>query len=267
MLINFTGRCSRFHHRRRWFVIAIFATLLACQSEDPQREAPDELQAEVDTEAATSPGDGEVDCPGLDVDDPLTGRARLVRGQVFAPQGRLADVWQPWWSPPVQFAHAEPGQGEEIVAGARVWLTEADDRGEPDGEILRETTTNDSGRWCLHVPEDIRFGPALLVIAEGDEERLRRPVLQPTTVDIYARPEALLRLLIEEGHHLTELDTATYIHLDVSAQSVVDQSSELVPRPGAGLASYLDRLKETMGDDRALRQAIDEALSADIADE
>lgn len=243
-------------------VILVICLGLACDRDTQQGDLDDrEPPPEASDEGAPAFG-GDVDCPGFSADDPSADRARLVYGQLLAPDGRLADASPRWWVPTFATAHADQADqidGESPVAQRRVWLTRADERAEPIGDVLAQTTTDDQGRWCFQVPEDTRFGPTLLVIAEGDEERLRRPVLQSGLLDLDARAEALVRLLVEEGHQFTKLDTDTYNQLDAMARALLDRSPDLKARADAGLASFIDRLNETMEIDRPLMEAIDEA--------
>ena len=200
----------------------------------------------------------QVDCVGATEEEKaLPFHPRRLMGQVLAPDGRMAKFDERWWQRLIPTAHAAPLEGELPVAEIAVRLTNVDERGEPVDDGLRETTTNIFGQWCIHLPEDVEFGPTLMVIAESDEYRLRRPVLHQNDVDIYSQPEALVQLVIEEGLLLTRLDVDTYLNLDVMAQTAVDLLQPVTVRSGAGLDSLLARLDTTMRDDPRLMAAVE----------
>ncbi|TXD36649.1 hypothetical protein FRC98_12530 [Lujinxingia vulgaris] len=180
---------------------------------------------------------------------------RILRGLVLAPQGKLAhrtDLLELL----IPSAHAAPLEGELPVADARVALYEGDARGEPAGEPLIETISDRAGQWCVRLPDGVAFGPQLLLVASAGEHRLRRPVLHANDLDLYSQPEALLRLLIEEGLTLDALSTPTYLNLDVMAQSAVDLIEPVQVEGTSGLESLLARLHKTMAEDARLKEAI-----------
>lgn len=181
---------------------------------------------------------------------------RMLRGQVLAPDGRLAlqrrNLLHDLGDLLIPIAHAAPLEGELPVPGVIVALTRTDDIGEPTGEVLVQTETNAQGAFCLAMPDDLEFGPTTMLIASHGDQRLRRPVLHENDLNIYSQPEALLRLLIAEGFELSGLDVATYLNLDVMAQTAVDLLRPVTLRPGGGLSSILHRLEETMGQDERL---------------
>lgn len=201
---------------------------------------------------------GPVDCAGATEEeqaDPT--HPRQLRGLVLAPDGRLASRREPLWQRFIPTAHAAPLDGELPVSEIDVILTYVDERGEPIGEVLRETVTDAFGQWCIQMPESAEFGPTLMLIASADKYRLRRPVLHRNDLDIYSQPEALLRLLVEEGFLITDLGVDSYINLDVMAQSAVDLLQPVSVRPGAGLESLLARLEYTLRKDRRLMAAFE----------
>jgi len=186
---------------------------------------------------------------------------RMLRGMVLAPDGRMALRSPTLLDRLMPTAHAAPLEGELPVAGVVVSLTTVDERGEPAGDPLVETETNAAGLWCVAMPDDVEFGPATMLIARHGEHRLRRPVLHGDDLDIYSQPEALVRLLVEEGLLVTEIDVDSYLNLDVMAQTAVDLLRPQTPRPGAGLDSLLDRLQRAMSEDARLMAAIERLYS------
>ncbi|TXC69473.1 hypothetical protein FRC91_17940 [Bradymonadales bacterium TMQ1] len=180
---------------------------------------------------------------------------RMLRGLVLAPQGKFArgphllELLIP-------SAHAAALEGELPVANARVALYEGDARGEPVGEPLIETVSDRAGQWCVRLPDGVAFGPQLLLIASAGDHRLRRPVLHAADLDLYSQPEALMRLLIEEGLTLDAISTASYLNLDVMAQSAVDLIEPVRVEGTSGLESLLARLHKTMSEDARLKEAI-----------
>lgn len=180
---------------------------------------------------------------------------RILRGLVLAPQGKFArhsDLLELL----IPSAHAAPLEGELPVADARVALYEGDARGEPVGQPLIETVSDRAGQWCVRLPDDAEFGPRLLLVASAGEHRLRRPVLHAADLDLYSQPEALMRLLVEEGLTLDAISTASYLNLDVMAQSAVDLIEPVQVEGTSGLESLLSRLHKTMADDARLKEAI-----------
>lgn len=181
---------------------------------------------------------------------------RILRGLVLAPQGKLArrpNLLEHL----LPHAHAAPLEGELPVADTRVALYMGDERGEPTGEPLTETVSDRAGQWCVRLPDETSFGPRLLLMASNGERRLRRPVLHAADLDLYSQPEALLRLIIEEGLTLDSLSIATYLNLDVMAQSAVDLLQPVQVEGTSGLESLLARLQKTMSEDPRLSEALE----------
>ncbi|RAL20496.1 hypothetical protein DL240_16995 [Lujinxingia litoralis] len=186
----------------------------------------------------------------------VEGHPSILRGVVLAPQGQLARRSN-LLEYLIPTAHAAPLEGELPVDGAEVALYRVDGRGEPAGEALVRTTTDRAGQWCVRMPDDAEFGPQLMLIATAGERRLRRPVLHRADLDLYSQPEALLRLIVEEGLSLNQLTIATYLNLDVMAQSAVDLIAPVSVEGAHGVESLLARLQQTMAEDPRLSQALE----------
>lgn len=182
---------------------------------------------------------------------------RMIRGVVLAPSGQWAMNSKTWWDWVVPTAHAAPLEGELPVADVVIRLMRVDAIGEPVGEAILSTEATVWGEFCFRLPDELEYGPTLMLIAEGGERRLRRPVLHQNDVDIYSQPEALVRLLVEEGFELTSLDVDTYLNLDVMAQTAVDLLNPVELRSEAGLESLLARLDRTMREDERLMRALE----------
>lgn len=254
---------------------------LSCESDSlPQEEAEleegDFFDSQRLLDGAVDLGDeaARVTCVGAtEEEQSQTFHPRILRGVVLAPASALAMVPDYSRSSPsetpsllerffISKAHAAPLEGESLVMEQRVFLTRVDETGEPVGEVLLETKTTVLGEFCFRLPDDLEYGPTLMVIAESETHRLRRPLLHQNDIDIYSQPEALVRLLVEEGFLLTDLDVDTYLNLDVMAQTAVDLLNPVTVDTNAGLDSLLARLDRRMREDERLMEALERVRAA-----
>lgn len=254
--------------KRSLLIISLFALVtcsVACRKGEEEPTTPSEEIESFFDEAELFEGavdlseeGGPVDCAGATEEEQADpDHPRQLRGQVLAPDGRLAVFRESFWQRLIPTAHGAPLDGELPVGDIPVVLTYVDERGEPEGDILMETTTNSFGQWCIQMPDSAEFGSALMLMASADEHRLRRPVLHRDDLDIYSQPEALIRLLVEEGLLITDLSVESYINLDVMAQTAADLFNPVSVRSGAGVESLLARLDHHLREDQRLMAAIE----------
>ena len=253
-------------------VVLVIGTAGCEEGEDPSSEVAAELQEVGEffdpdrlLEGALDLGDrsARVECVGATEEERESlFHPRIVRGQVLAPRGELAERRDPLWDRLIPSAHAAPLEGELPVANAEIQLVEVDGIGEPLGEPILKTRSNVVGEFCLRLPDQVEFGPQVMLIALSEDRRLRRPLLHRNDVDIYSQPEALVRLLVEEGISLEDLDIDSYLNLDVIAQTAVDLLAPVTVRPEAGLESLLSRLDREMREDRRLMGALERVYEA-----
>lgn len=246
--------------------IVLATGVVACRKDDDEREAFEESEpgSFFDEEGLfegaidLSEEGGPVDCAGASEEEQADpDHPRQIRGLVLAPDGRLAAVRKSLWQRLIPTAYAAPLDGELPVSDVPIVLTYVDERGEAAGKPLMETRSDSFGQWCIQLPDSAEFGPTLMLMASTDDHRFRRPVLHRNDLDIYSQPEALLRLLVEEGLLITELSVDSYINLDVMAQTAVDLFKPVRVRSGAGVDSLLARLEHGMRRDERLMAAIE----------
>ena len=233
-----------------WFA-AVPISLIGC---DDEPDEPSDRVVDQPPGSGDESPDGEFDgvvCRGATDEETAIGDdPQQIYGRVVAPEGRLASGFS---VPGISEAHADSPGEVRPVAGIEVMLTEVDMRAEPLDEALGATTTDDDGRWCLHIPEETVPQPGLMVVARGDDHRLRRPLVETGRLDIEPRTEALVRLLVDEGHRFDELDAATVLEFDARAVELVEEVA-LGPRPDAGIESWVARLVELMANDASMME-------------
>jgi len=233
-------------------LMAIVAT--GCQDCDRDHTSPspvsEELEDQEDRHSAVASDDSgfeNVDC--IDVDDDIAtadtdGQRRTLYGKVLAIDGEASEDDRQGQDPATSPGTAVPDVAIELIS--------------PDdtAAALSETITDDQGRWCVSISTDRQLDPPLLAIAELDDLQLRRPIVDDGRNDITAFDEALVRLLIDEGHQFQNLDAADYRRVAEGAREVIaDLDVETTSAPS--MRSLLSRLVDTMEDDEQLLQISD----------
>lgn len=162
------------------------------------------------------------DCPGASVEEAAQQyHPRIVRGRVLAPRGKLArrspfDNWL------VGSAQAAPLEAEQTVPRAKVTLYRVGPSGKKEGEVLRSATTDQTGSWCMKLPDGVALGPELMLAASADGTRLRRSLVSPVATDIYSATEALTQLLQEHNVDFNQMPKANYLNIESIADTAVD---------------------------------------------
>jgi hypothetical protein len=192
------------------------------------------------------------DCPGASAAEAeLDYHPRILRGQVSAPAGALSSsggLFDGWL---VGTAHAAPLEEERPAAAASVTLYRVDARGQRSGEVLRQTTTDLAGKWCMKLPDGVDYG-ADLVVEARDQARLRRVVVSEFATDIYSTSEALYRLLQRGEVDFTQLSTEAYFNLESIAASAVDLLDPVELEPTDGVDEAVDKIVAVLEDDPRL---------------
>ena len=227
-------------------LIAVVAFIGACDDEPDVEEALPEQEPRQVEQARLAEGFEDVHCVGEEDQADLE---RALYGEVLGPDRRRAD------------AAVGP------LADIEVSLVLVDKRGRSEEGLVDESaTTDDRGRWCLIAPENIELSPVTVLFADTHEETLRAPVLRPGRIDVDAPTEALLRILVEEGILLTQIHPATFEALDDQSRQALERASQVRPRAGGGLTSYLARIHETLRDDEEFMLAVEAAYLETMAE-
>lgn len=238
--------------------VLVATTLLAgglavgCDDEVPDEPEPAD-QRDVDEADEDEPVEPtglfrDVDCVGEDDREELEG-ARLAWGLVAGPDGRVREL---------ETDDAQLGDlvadDQSPVADAPVALGRIDERAAPEDEPIVATRTDGTGRWCLEVPDRVERPGPWMIFAEDDEVLLRDGlgVSAPMVVD--GRSEALVRLLVDEGHRVDQLEPEAFDDLRERAREAV---VGVEPRPEAGTESAVARFREALEADPRFGEALD----------
>ena len=238
---------------------SVVLSTAGCDDNDDEEEPSS--QELVDEEEVADPEGGfydGVDCESDGDKEVSPGDDTVLFGVVLAPDGQLdgsprAEV------PQEGYLDIEADDVINLIGGGvEVSLSRTDDLGEPEDEALAKTMTDERGRWCLSAKELAESEANMVIIAGGVSERLRSLTMGAGQRHIEAGHEALLRLLVEEGHRPSKLKAHIYDELGRRADDAIDDPAALVSS-GMSVESYVARLMETMGGDEALMEAIDAA--------
>lgn len=241
------------HSGLRSLAVAAVAVLVVAACDDEPDDGPRPAD-EPERAGAEAPADfdewfRDVDC----ATDPETGTdddGRSIRGIVAVVAGPAGDD-EPAGPEPLERLITD---GETPLPGATVSLGRVDERAAPSEAPLIETTADERGRWCFELPEELEFGGPWMVWTRTDSIRLRRAVVDDEPVAVDAGSEAMVRLLVDEGHRISELAVEDLEGLDERARSVL---RDVRPRPDAGTAPAVDRYREILEDDPELMEQLD----------
>lgn len=227
-------------------MVAIIAT--GCQDCDRESASGSAISDNDEDQEARTPAAAiddsafeDIDCVELNGD--ADGNRRLIYGAVIAFDNEYADVGG-------QRQDAATERGTPIPQVAVALTSTADTT-----RALAETITDDQGRWCVDIGTDLQLEPSLMAVAELDDLQLRRPIIDDGRNDITAFDEALVRLLVDEGHQFQHLRTADYRRLAERARDVVE---DLDTASSPSMRSVLSRLVDTMEADAPLLEISDD---------
>lgn len=145
---------------------------------------------------------------------------QLLRGQLLAPplstqgqQGRLR------WPALISSAYAMSIEGEQPQPNQQLILTRHDDRFEPVGQPLVQSTTDAQGGWCMVMDDALKPGPGLMLMATLPQGRLRLPLYFNQDLTLAAQPEALVQLLVQRQIAASKLPPWAWLNMRTVADT------------------------------------------------
>jgi hypothetical protein len=178
---------------------------------------------------------------------------KIVRGQVVAPQGQLAENFL--WDLLVPSAHAVPVGGEGLVEGATVRIA----RWTEGGVVTLDqpaATTDALGRFCLRLPSHLSPGPRLLLEASHDGGVLRRFLYDKADANISTATETLVRMVTSD-HDPSEISRAELINLHTVAFTQLDTLSPVTLLADADIERAVQTLRQTLRTSDRVRRRLD----------
>ena len=177
---------------------------------------------------------------------------RILRGQVVAPFGRLAQ--RALWDFIVPDAHAVPVGGENTVPNQEIQLVEFGSKGEPL-KVLATATSDALGRYCLKLPKDVNYGVTLGLRTGSGDNQLRALVLSRGHSNISLSTEVVLALALEKGQ-LESNRRAWLVNLHTYADSAVDLLDPFELKDGTNVVAGKQEVKTHLLADKRFAAAL-----------
>ena len=249
------------------FLILMLVLVISCDQNPPveqTQDAPaeaDSLEIEGDffgdelgDEAAELGSDfSVVPCVGATPEEQANlEHPRLIRGQIVAPFGRLAQ--RTFWDYLVPDAHAVPVGGENTVPNQEIQLVEFGSKGE-SLKVLMTATSDALGRYCFKLPEGVNYGVSLGLRAKSGDKELRAVVLSRGHSNLSLSSEVVLELALDKGP-LEARRFAWLVNLHTYADSAVDLLNPLELEDGTNVAVGKQEVKTHLMADRRFADAL-----------